>query len=78
MKVNTAMAPEMSRVDLRRGDRHLRTPRRRAMKTAGERAIRDRRRDAGLCPYCRGDEKPIDGIMCELCKKYYRERRNKR
>ena len=58
----------MGRIDNRRGDRHLKTPKRRLAKTVGERAIRDYRRSLGLCPYCRGDEKVIEGRMCEACK----------
>lgn len=64
----------MSRVDTRKGDRHLKTPKRREYKTRTEREIRDERRNLGFCPYCREDEKPIDGVMCELCKFKARQR----
>jgi hypothetical protein len=34
-----------------------------------ESAHRKERRALGLCPYCRSDEKPTKGVMCETCKK---------
>ena len=62
------------RVDNRKGDRHRQTPERKARHYGYEASHRERRRAAGLCPYCRDPDKPIDGIMCEACKRVQRDR----